>query len=63
MGDLNLAKDDFFREEISKAKDGYIDLALILKCNKIKKLGINKATQVVKACKDSKLVEFTKNGM
>ena len=58
-----MAKDDFFRDEIAKGKDGYIDLALVLKCNKVKKLGVNKAAQVVKACKDSTEVEFSKDGL
>ena len=43
LGDLNLAKDDFFRDLISANKEGYVDIAVVLKCNKIKKLGVNKA--------------------
>jgi La-related protein 7 len=43
MGDLNLSKDDFFRDIISSSQDGYIDIAYILKCNKVKKLGVNKS--------------------
>lgn len=44
LGDLNLAKDDFFRELIEANSDGYIDISVILKCNKVKKLGVNKIT-------------------
>ena len=43
LGDSNLAVDDFFRDIISQNKDGFIDIAVILKCNKIKKLGVNAA--------------------
>jgi hypothetical protein len=63
MGDANLAKDEFFRDEIAKNKEGYVDIALILKCNKIKKLGVNKAKQVLTACGESALVEFSKDGL
>ena len=63
LGDINLAKDDFFREQIEQGKDGYIDLALVLKCNKIKKLGVSKAAQIVKACTSSDSVEFSKDGL
>jgi len=62
LGDLNLQKDDFFRDLIESSKDGYVDIAYILKCNKIKKLGVNKAAQVVTACKASKDVEFSADG-
>jgi hypothetical protein len=40
LGDSNLSKDDFFRNLISKNAAGYLDLSTILKCNKIKKLGV-----------------------
>ena len=40
MGDLNLSKDDFFRDLIQKDKDGYLPFSAILKCNKVKKMGI-----------------------
>jgi hypothetical protein len=33
----------------------------MLKCNKVKKLGVNKATQIVTALKDSKEVEISKD--
>jgi hypothetical protein len=61
LGDLNLAKDDFFRELITKDKDGYIDMAVILKCNKVKKLGVNKPAQIAAAIKNSTLVEVSKD--
>lgn len=60
LGDKNLAKDDFFRGKISEAKAGYIDLKLMLNCNKIKNMNIT-IEQIVNACKDSKEVEISKD--
>ena len=62
LGDANLAVDDFFRDIISQNKDGFLDLGVILKCNKVKKLGVNSAKQIVEACKDSTNVEVSKDG-
>lgn len=63
LGDTNLSKDDFFRELITTGSDGYFDIAYILKCNKIKKLGVNKAQQIALACKNSKSVEISADGI
>jgi hypothetical protein len=41
LGDANLARDDFFRQQISDNKDGYVKLSLFLNCNKIKSLDTN----------------------
>ena len=49
MGDKNLAIDDFFRGKIADSKAGYIDLKLMLNCNKIKNMGIT-VDQIVEAC-------------
>jgi hypothetical protein len=58
LGDENLSKDDFFRDQILKnPKTGYINLSIFLNCNKIKKLNINEKI-IVDACKDSTLLEF-----
>lgn len=62
LGDLNLAKDDFFRDLITSSQDGYIEIAYVLKCNKIKKLGVNKAQQIALACKNSQAVEISADG-
>ena len=60
LGDENLSKDDFFRDQILKnPKTGYINLSVFLNCNKIKKLNITEM-QIVDACKDSTLLEFNK---
>ena len=49
LGDLNLSKDDFFRKRIQYHRDGYIELGLFLKCNKIKNMGVDEE-QIVEAC-------------
>ena len=40
LSDINLQKDDFFRTQIKSNKDGYLNLECILKCNKVKKMGV-----------------------
>jgi len=35
-----LERDEFFNNKISESSDGFIDIELMLKCNKIKKLGV-----------------------
>jgi hypothetical protein len=41
LGDENLSKDDFFRDQIQKnPKNGYVNLSVFLNCNKIKKMNI-----------------------
>ena len=39
LGDTNLQNDSFFHKKISEEPNGYLDLDLFLKCNKIKKAG------------------------
>lgn len=61
LGDLNLAKDDFFRDKILEDKaDGYVELDVFQKCNAIKKLNLTVA-EIAKACADSKAVEISKD--
>jgi len=60
LGDLNLSKDDFFRENIRSNKGGYIDLRLFLNCNKIKKMKITEE-QIAESCVDSELVEISED--
>lgn len=38
LSDKNLTQDKFFNEKLSEGKEGYMDLSLILNCNKIKLL-------------------------
>ena len=59
---MNLQKDDFFRNLISKNANGYLDLSTMLKCNKIKKLGVSKVNELADAIKDSKEVETSADG-
>jgi hypothetical protein len=35
MGDKNLSKDKFFREQIMTSKDGFISISHFLNCNKV----------------------------
>jgi hypothetical protein len=61
LGDVNLAKDEFFRNKILEDKaGGYIDLEVFQKCNNIKKLAVT-SEDIAKACKDSKDVELSKD--
>ena len=61
LGDVNLSKDDFFRNKIGEDKDGYISLDVFQKCNNIKKLAVSNE-DIAKACKDSKQVEVSADG-
>lgn len=40
------------------AENGYIALDLFLNCNKIKKMGVNKVSQLIEAAKLSSLLEL-----
>lgn len=61
LGDMNLAKDDFFRNKIQEdATDGYVELEVFQKCNAIKKLNLT-VEDIAKACADSKDVELSKD--
>ena len=42
LGDNNLKQDQFFHNKISENANGYLDLELLLKCNKIKNAGWSK---------------------
>ena len=63
LSDANLSKDEFFRSQIAANKNGYLNFDSILKCNKVKKLGVLKPEQLAKACENSKLVEVNKDGL
>ena len=36
LSDKNLIQDKFFNEKLADGKDGWMDLGLILNCNKVK---------------------------
>lgn len=57
LSDDNLSKDTFFHELISGSPDGYINLDVILKCNKIKANGWTK-DEIKTALKSSTLIEL-----
>ena len=59
--DGNLEKDAFFYNKILDDAEGYIDIDLIMNCNKIKALGINKDT-IKEVVKDSTEVEVDASG-
>lgn len=65
MSDKNLQTDDFFYDKIVSAKDvryflmqGYIEVDLLLNCNKIKKLNVKNREQLTKAIKSSEDLEL-----
>jgi len=61
LGDLNLSKDDFFRDKILEDKsDGYVNLEVFQKCNAIKKMNLT-IDEIAKACADSKALELSKD--
>ena len=39
LSDENLKKDVFFHDKITSGTEGYVDLSLFLKCNKVKNAG------------------------
>ena len=59
LGDENLKRDDFFHKLISADANGYLDLDIILKCNKIKKKGWTK-DDLIKGIELSTFVELDK---
>jgi len=56
LGDVNMAKDKFFREQVQTDKEGFISVNHFLNCNNIKKAGW-KAEEIIEACKNSLLVD------
>jgi len=56
LSDANLARDKFFNEKIRESAEGWLDLTLILACNKIKTLGVT-AEEITAAIKDSGAIE------
>lgn len=64
MSDKNLENDEFFHTKISEAKEvqpsatqGFIDVDLLLNCNKIKKLGVKTTAELLKAIEKSDQLE------
>ena len=61
LSDENLEKDSFFHEKISSSANGYLDLELLLKCNKIKNKGWTKE-DLKKGIELSDALELDKTG-
>lgn len=57
LSDKNLAHDSFFHAKVSEAEDGYIPIDILLKCNKIKHLGVTDIEEVQIAVASSTEVE------
>lgn len=60
LGDVNLARDKFFRERIAENKEGYIDMKHFLNCNNIKAMKVS-SEEIAEACKESILIEFSED--
>lgn len=60
LSDENLKQDEFFNKEISSSDDMFINIDCLLKCNKMKMLTTKKA-EIVKALKNSKFLELSKD--
>jgi hypothetical protein len=61
LSDENLKYDKFFSEKMSADKDGWLDVNLILSCNKMKAMAATKE-DVMAALKDSK-IEIREDGL
>ena len=53
LSDANLARDNFFRDQIITDKEGWVSIGHFLNCNKVKTLKVTQ-DQIAEACKDSK---------
>ena len=58
LSDENLKKDKFFHEKISSDPQGYLDVDLIMNCNKIKQLNTSKE-EIINACKLSSQIQIS----
>jgi len=60
LSDLNLTNDRFFRREIQSNKDGWVDIAHFLNCNKVKTLKVE-IPDICLACATSEMLEVSEN--
>lgn len=56
LSDANLTRDRFFREQIETDKQGWVDIAHFLNCNKVKSMKIS-SEQIANACAESAEVD------
>ncbi|CDW75697.1 lupus la [Stylonychia lemnae] len=61
LSDKNLANDSFFHSKISGNVEHWLDIADILNCNKIKRMGIKEA-EIAASLKSSSEVEVSEDG-
>jgi hypothetical protein len=61
LSDANLAKDKFFNNKIKEDAEGWLPIACLLNCNKIKTMKV-KSASIVEALKTSEEVEVHKDG-
>ena len=59
LGDTNLEKDDYFREQITADSNGYVALTHFLNCNKIKAKGVKDVKVIAEAVADSTELELS----
>ena len=56
LSDANLVRDNFFRDQISTDKEGWVSIGHFLNCNKVKALKVSQE-QIAEACTDSSEVD------
>jgi La domain/RNA recognition motif/RNA binding motif len=61
LGDSNFARDKFFQEEAAKNEEGWIDMRVLLRCNRLKEL-TEDGTKVAESLQDSDIVEVSDDG-
>lgn len=61
LSDTNLSRDQFFYTKIQNDPNGYVEISLIEKCNKVKKLGAS-TEEILEAIKSSEFIEANEEG-
>lgn len=60
LGDINLSRDKFFREQIQTEKDGWVPIKHFLNCNKVKQLNVS-AEDIAAAVANSDKLEVSED--
>ena len=58
LSDRNIQKDKFFREQVLKDKEGWVEISQFLDCNRIRAMKIGKE-EIAAACEDSRFVDVS----
>ena len=61
LSDANLSHDGFFRAEMKRSPDASIGVDLLLRCNKLRDLGVTQ-TDILEAAGQSKLLVINEAG-